>query len=129
MKLFKIYNKLTDNANKEYKFLAQCKSNHLDKAREIIAFLEEQDIDLYRMPDYDNSDEPNTGSGFYLFNKEATVFDRMGVENINTRRDAEDIYEKNYDRPDVYIIAMALQKIFGDYDTAPGDNNAQSKSQ
>ena len=57
MKLFKIYNKLTDNANKEYKFLAQCKSNHLDKAREIIAFLEEQDIDLYRMPDYDNSDE------------------------------------------------------------------------
>ena len=53
----------------------------------------------------------------------------MGVENINTRRDAEDIYEKNYDRPDVYIIAMALQKIFGDYDTAPGDNNAQSKSQ
>jgi hypothetical protein len=129
MKLFKIYNKLTDNADKEYRFLAQSKSNHLDKAREIISFLEDQDIDLYRMPDYDNSDEPNTGSGYYLFNKEATVFDRMGVENTITRSNSEDKYENNYDRPDVYVIAMALQKVFGQYDTAPGDNNAQSKSQ
>jgi len=110
-KLFRIYNRLTDVSDHEYKFLAQCKSNHLDKAREIIAFLEDQDIDLYRMPDYDNSDEPNTGSGFYLFNEEATVFDRMGVENTITRSNSEDKYENNYGTPDVFVIAKILQEL------------------
>ena len=110
-KLFKIYNRLTDLSDHEYKFMIENKSPYLDKARKILSLLEEQDIYLYRMPDYDNSDEPNTGSGFWLFNKEATVFDKMGVENINTRRDTEDKYENNYDKPDVFVIAKILQEL------------------
>ena len=110
-KLFKIYNRLTDISDHEYKFMVENKPSYINKAQKVLSLLEDQDIDLYRMPDYDNSDEPNTGSGFWLFNKEATVFDRMGVENTITRSNSEDKYENNYGRPDVFVIAKILQEL------------------
>ena len=42
-KLFKIYNRLTDLSDHEYKFMIENKSPYLDKARKILSLLEEQE--------------------------------------------------------------------------------------
>jgi hypothetical protein len=107
-KLFKIYNRLTHSSDIEYKFMVDNNSEYISRAKEIMKFLEMQDIDLRRLPDYNNSDEPDTGSSYFLFIDEATVYDPMGEDDVNKRK--KEIYEKNYDRPDVYLIAKALQE-------------------
>ena len=103
-KLFKIYNRLTNSSDTEYKFMVENNSEYISRAKEIIEFLETQDIDLRRLPDYDNSDEPDTGSSYFLFTDDATVYDPHSESNPQKRFGNKEICEKNYDRHDVFLI-------------------------
>ena len=115
-KLFRIYNRLTDLSDHEYKFMVENESPYIDKARKILVLLEEQHIHLERL----DFDDPDTGNSYYL-DKNATVYDPVSEDDISKRR-GEIKYENNYADPDVFVIAKILQEL----DT--GEEHAQSKS-
>jgi len=108
-RLFKIYNRLTDISDHEYKFMVENKSKYIDKAKRIIHLLASQDVHLERLPDYDNSNEPDTGSGYVLaWSTEATVYDSISEEKPVERKI---IFEDNYGVADVFVIAKILQEL------------------
>ena len=116
-RLFRIYNRLTDVSDHEYKFMVKNKSKYIDKARVFVRMLDFQDVHLERLPDYDNSDEPDTGSSYPLaWSTNSTVYDPISEDTWKDRVDEngnekKTIYEDNYGNPDVFVIAKILQEL------------------
>ena len=113
--LYRIYNRLTDVSDHEYKFMVENKSPYLDKAQKVLNLLNEQHIHLQRL----NHDDPNTGNSYYL-DKEAVIYDPVSEDDIN-KKGGEIKYEDNYADTEVFVIAKILQEL----DT--GEEHAQSK--
>jgi len=104
-KLFKLYNRLTDLSDHEYKFMVENKSSYIDKAQKVLSLLDEQHIHLQRL----NLDDPNTGNSYYL-DKQATVYDPVSEDDIN-KKYGEIKYEDNYADTEVFVIAKILQEL------------------
>ena len=104
-KLFRIYNRLTDLSDHEYKFMVESESPYINKARKVLNLLEEQHIHLERL----DFDDPDTGNSYNL-DKSATVYDPISEDDIN-KKFGEIKYEDNYDYPDIFVIAKILQEI------------------
>ena len=85
-RLFRIYNRLTDVSDHEYKFMVKNKSKYIDKARVFVRMLDSQDVHLERLPDYDNSNEPDTGSSYPLaWSTNSTVYDPISEDTWKDR--------------------------------------------
>lgn len=104
-KLFKIYNRLTDISDHEYKFMVENKSSYIDKAQKIINLLNEQHVHMERL----DFDDPDTGNSYYL-DKQAVIYDPVSEDDINKRR-GDIKYENNYGDGDVFLIAKILQEL------------------
>tara|TARA_R100001369_G_scaffold25837_1_gene46948 strand:+ start:2782 stop:3150 length:369 start_codon:yes stop_codon:yes gene_type:complete len=113
-RLFKIYNRLTDISDHEYKFMVENKSKYIDKAKRIIRSLDFQEIYLDRL---DGENDPDTGSSYCLaWSTEATVYDPISEDRQEDKIDENGnrkkiISENNYGNPDVFVIAKILQEL------------------
>jgi len=113
-RLFRIYNRLTDVSDHEYKFMVENKSKYIDKAKTFVRMLDFQEINLDRL---DSENDPDTGDSFSLsYTNLATVYDPISEDTWEDRIDEngnrkETIYESNYGNPDVFVIAKILQEL------------------
>jgi len=113
-RLFRIYDRLTDVSDHEYKFMVENKSKYIDKARVFVRMLDFQEISLDRI---DTENDPDTGRSHCLsYTNEATVYDPISEDTIEDQYDEngnekQTIYEDNYGNPDVFVIAKILQEL------------------
>jgi len=113
-RLFRIYDRLTDVSDHEYKFMVENKSKYIDKARAFVRMLDFQEISLDRI---DTENDPDTGRSYCLsYTNEATVYDPISEDTWEDRVDENGnekqiIYEDNYGNPDVFVIAKILQEL------------------
>ena len=111
---FKVYNRLTDLSDHEYKFMVENKSKYIKKAKTFVRMLDFQEISLDRL---DSENDPDTGRSFCLsYSNEATVYDPISEDRQEDKIDEngnqkEMISENNYGNPDVFVIAKILQEL------------------